>query len=51
VLTWSVGPESAAVVAIGLPVADSLIGLAVTLVILRVTWDSFRTVRGHEHHH
>jgi len=42
---------SAAVVAVGLPVADSLIGLAITLVILRVTWDSFRAVRGHEQHH
>jgi cation diffusion facilitator family transporter len=42
---------SAAVVAIGLPVADPLIGLAITLVILRITWDSFRTVQGHEHHH
>src|SRR3954453_14491427 len=42
---------SAAVVAIGLPVADPLIGLAITLVILRITWDSWRTVRGREHHH
>src|SRR3954447_25167652 len=41
---------SAAVVAIGLPVADPLIGLAITLVILRITWDSLRTVRGHDHH-
>jgi cation diffusion facilitator family transporter len=41
---------SAAVVAIGVPVADPLIGLAITVVILRITWDSFRTVRGHEHH-
>jgi cation diffusion facilitator family transporter len=40
---------SAAVVAIGLPVADPLIGLAITLVILRITWQSWRTVRGHEH--
>src|SRR4051812_33586183 len=42
---------SAAVVAIGLPIADPLIGLAITLVILRITWESWRTVRGHEHHH
>jgi cation diffusion facilitator family transporter len=42
---------SAAVVAIGIPVADPLIGLAITLVILRITWDSWRTVRGHDHHH
>src|SRR4051812_38577310 len=36
---------SAAVVALGLDVADALIGLAITLVILRITWDSWRTVR------
>jgi cation diffusion facilitator family transporter len=43
---------SAVVVAIGVPVADPLIGLAITLVILRITWDSWRTVRhGHAHHH
>jgi len=42
---------SAAVVAVGLPIADPLIGLAITLVILRITWESWRTVRGHEHHH
>jgi cation diffusion facilitator family transporter len=37
---------SAAVVAVGLPVADPLIGLAITAVILRITWQSWRTVRG-----
>jgi cation diffusion facilitator family transporter len=42
---------SAAVVAIGLPIADPLIGLAITIVILRITWQSWRTVRGHDHHH
>jgi cation diffusion facilitator family transporter len=42
---------SAAVVAIGLPIADPLIGLAITVVILRITWQSWRTVRGHEHAH
>ena len=36
---------SAAVVALGLDVADPLIGLAITLVILRITWDSWRVVR------
>jgi len=41
---------SAAVVAIGLPIADPLIGLAITLVILRITWQSWRTVRGVDHH-
>ena len=40
---------SAIVVALGAPVADPLIGLAITLVILRITWDSWRTVR-HGHH-
>ena len=42
---------SAAVVALGAPVADPLIGLAITLLILRITWASWRTVRGHEHEH
>jgi cation diffusion facilitator family transporter len=42
---------SAAVVAVGLPIADPLIGLAITVVILRITWESWRTVRGHHHHH
>jgi cation diffusion facilitator family transporter len=40
---------SAAVVWIGLPIADPLIGLAITLVILRITWQSWATVRGHHH--
>jgi hypothetical protein len=34
-------------VALGVPVADPLIGLAMTAVILRITWASWRTVRGH----
>jgi cation diffusion facilitator family transporter len=42
---------SAAVVAIGIPIADPLIGLAITFVILRITWQSWRTVRGHDHAH
>lgn len=48
---------SAGAVAIGAEVADPLIGLAITLVILRITWQSWRTVRGigpagvHEHRH
>jgi cation diffusion facilitator family transporter len=41
---------SAVVVAIGLPIADPLIGLAITLVILRITWQSWRTVRGDHAH-
>jgi cation diffusion facilitator family transporter len=40
---------SAAVVALGARVADPLIGLAITIVILRITWRSWRTVRGHAH--
>lgn len=41
---------SAVVVALGVPVADPLIGLTITVVILRITWDSWRTVRhGHRH--
>ena len=35
---------SAAVVALGLPMADPVIGLAITAVILRITWQSWRTV-------
>jgi cation diffusion facilitator family transporter len=41
---------SAAVVALGLQIADPLIGLAITVVILRITRDSWRTVRGGHHH-
>jgi len=42
---------SAAAVAIGLERADPVIGLAITAVILKITWDSWRTVRGGAHHH
>jgi divalent metal cation (Fe/Co/Zn/Cd) transporter len=43
---------SAIVVALGLPIADPLIGLAITAVILKITWDSWWTIRdGHHHHH
>jgi cation diffusion facilitator family transporter len=42
---------SAAVVALGLEIADPLIGLAITIVILRITWQSWGTVRGHRHGH
>jgi cation diffusion facilitator family transporter len=38
---------SAAMVALGLRIADPLIGLGITVVILKITWDSWRTVRGH----
>ena len=40
---------SAGAVALGLPLADPLIGLAITAVILKITWDSWLTVRGHAH--
>jgi len=36
---------SAAVVALGLPIADPVIGLAITAVILQITWESWHTVR------
>jgi cation diffusion facilitator family transporter len=36
---------SAGVVSIGLTVADPLIGVAITLVILKITWDAWHTVR------
>jgi cation diffusion facilitator family transporter len=37
---------SAGAVAIGVPMADPLIGLAITVLILRITHHSWRTVRG-----
>jgi len=36
---------SAIVVALGAQIADPIIGLAITLVILKITWDSWHTVR------
>ena len=36
---------SAAAVALGVDVADRLLGLAITALILRITWHSWRTVR------
>ena len=36
---------SAAAVALGAQIADPIVGLAITLVILKITWDSWRTVR------
>ena len=35
---------TAALAAVGLPRADPLIGLAITVVILKITWDSWRVV-------
>jgi cation diffusion facilitator family transporter len=37
---------SALVVSIGAPIADPLIGLGLTLVILKITWNAWRTVHG-----
>jgi cation diffusion facilitator family transporter len=42
---------SAVAIAAGVPILDSLIGLGMTAVILRITRESWRTVRGHPHHH
>ena len=36
---------SAIVVALGAQIADPIIGLAITLIILKITWDSWNTVR------
>src|SRR5438093_1867364 len=36
---------SAAIVALGAPIGDPIIGLVITLVILRITWHSWRTIR------
>ena len=36
---------SAVVVALGAQIADPIVGLAITLVILKITWDSWHTVR------
>ena len=41
---------SAAVVALGVKVADPLIGLAITALILRITWQAWQTVRADDHH-
>jgi len=41
---------SAGALAAGLQAADPLIGLGITVVILRITWDSWRTVRGDHPH-
>jgi cation diffusion facilitator family transporter len=42
---------SAALVALGLSVADPLIAIVITGVILQITIQSWRTVRGHESSH
>lgn len=40
---------SAGAVALGAPIVDPVIGLAITLMILRITWESWNTVRGRNH--
>lgn len=42
---------SAIATAAGAPILDPIIGLAMTAVILRITRESWRTVRGHAHRH
>lgn len=39
---------SALLVGLGQPRADPIVGLAITLVILKITWDSWRTIRASE---
>jgi divalent metal cation (Fe/Co/Zn/Cd) transporter len=38
-------------VALGLPLADPVIAIAITAVILRITWRSWLTVSGRVHSH
>lgn len=42
---------SALAIAAGTPILDPLIGLGMTVVILYITRESWRTVRGHPYHH
>jgi divalent metal cation (Fe/Co/Zn/Cd) transporter len=42
---------SAIAVALGAPIADPIIGLAITALILRITWQSWNTVRGRRYAH
>jgi cation diffusion facilitator family transporter len=42
---------SATAVALGAPIADPIIGLCITALILRITAESWNTVRSHDHHH
>ncbi len=42
---------TAALVALGLTIADPVIAIAITVVILRITVQSWQTVRGHSHTH
>ena len=41
---------AAGAVAIGIPRADPIVGLAITMLILHITWQAWRTIRsGHSH--
>lgn len=42
---------SAIAVALGAPIADPVIGLLITALILKITWESWNTVRGKPGHH
>jgi cation diffusion facilitator family transporter len=42
---------SAVAVAVGAPIGDPIIGLVITGLILQITWESWNTVRGENHHH
>jgi cation diffusion facilitator family transporter len=42
---------SATAVALGAPIADPIIGLLITALILQITWQSWNTVRGTADHH
>ncbi len=42
---------SAAAVALGAPIADPIIGLLITALILQITWESWKTVRARDHRH
>jgi cation diffusion facilitator family transporter len=42
---------SAGAVALGAPIADPIIGLLITALILQITWESWNTVRGRGHQH
>jgi cation diffusion facilitator family transporter len=42
---------SAGTTALGATIADPIIGLIITVLILRITWESWQTVTGRDHHH
>jgi divalent metal cation (Fe/Co/Zn/Cd) transporter len=42
---------SAALVAVGLPLADPVIAIVITAIILGITWQSWLTVHGRAHAH